>query len=380
MPLPIASPHLSPATMERTPILPPTVAYYIRKLLRQNIDQLKSVLAKGAGMTADPMSDLDVVLDSLYLEEGRIKEVAQQLETLALSHQALTAQGNRYRREVQSHEEKIFWLLGFKYQKPPRQGKILVVDDTADSSQLLARSLGREGYEVQVARSGREALDQLLAFTPDLIFLDVVMPGLSGFEVCQELKKSHRHNRIPLIFISAIGEVEQKVKAFELGATDYITKPFHTDEVLIRTAYQIELVNMRKRLEEQNVRLQSEIQERQQVEEQYRSIFDNAVDGMFQSTPEGHYMRVNHALAQIYGYPDAQTLLTELTDIKTQLYVDPGCRQSFQLQIADRDAIANFEAQVRRRDGSILWISENVRRVKDPLGRTLYYEGIVRRI
>ncbi|MEO1591607.1 MAG: response regulator [Cyanobacteria bacterium J06632_22] len=376
----IASPHLQSAPTEKATILTPTIAYYIRKLLRQNMDQLKSVVAEGAGMTADPMSNLDAVLESLYLEEQEVVDVAQQLETLALSHQSLSAQGNRYRREVQTHEEKIFWLLGFKYHKPARQGNILVVDDTTDSTQLLARSLQREGYDVQVARSGREALACLLSFTPDLIFLDVLMPGMSGFDVCQELKKSHRHGKIPIIFVSAVCDVDKKVRAFELGAADYITKPFHPNEVITRVAYQLELVTMRKRLEEQNVRLQSEIQERRQAEAQYRSIFDNAVDGMFQSTPEGHYIRVNRALAQLYGYPDAETLLTEVTAIQTQLYVDPQCRRNFEKLMTTQEAISNFEAQIRRRDGSTTWISEDVRRVKDAQGRTLYYEGIVRRV
>ncbi len=376
----IASPQLSSIVTERTPILTPTVAYYIRKLLRQNIDQLKSVIAAGAGMTADPMSDLDAVLDSLYLEDDKIKAVAQQLETLALSHQSLSAQGSRYRREVQSHAEKIFWLLGFKYHQPTQQGKVLVVDDAADNTHLLTRILRREGYEVQVARSGREALGCLLSFTPDLIFLDVVMPGMSGFDVCQELKKSHRHGNIPVVFVSAVTDVDQKVQAFKAGAADYITKPFHPDEMLTRTAYQLELVTMRNRLEEQNVRLQSEIQERRQAEAQYRSIFDNAVDGMFQSTPEGHYIRVNQSLAQLYGYDDASALMAGITDIQTQLYVDPQARQTFERMMNNADTVSNFEPQVRRQDGSTLWISENVRRVKDRQGRTLYYEGIVRRV
>lgn len=377
----IASPHLSSSNMDRpSPALTPTIAYYIRKLLRQNMDQLKSVIAQGAGMTADPMSDLDAVLDSLYLEADKIKDTAQQLETLALSHQSLVAQGGRYRSEIQKHEEKIFWLLGFKYQQPTHHGNILIVDDTADNTNLLSRSLRRDGYDVKTARSGREALASLLSFTPDLIFLDVLIPGMSGFEICQELKKSERHGRIPIIFVSAISEVEHKVKAFKLGAADYITKPFHPDEVLIRVAYQIELVNMRKRLEEQNVRLLSEIQERRQAETQYRSIFDNAVDGMFQSTPEGHYIRVNTALAQLYGYASTEELLANITDIATQLYVNPQRRQDFESQMAANESVSNFEAQIRKKDGTTLWISEDVRRVKNSRGKTLFYEGIVRRI
>ena len=114
-----------------------------------------------------------------------------------------------------------------------------------------------------------------------------------------------------------------------------------------------------------------------QAEEKYRAIFENAVEGIFQTTPEGRYLAANPALARIYGYASPDQLMTELNDIEQQLYVDPNRRDEFQRLMNERDVLTNFESQVFRRDRSIIWISENVRVVRDKEGKPLYYEGTV---
>jgi PAS domain S-box-containing protein len=114
-----------------------------------------------------------------------------------------------------------------------------------------------------------------------------------------------------------------------------------------------------------------------QADEKYRAIFENAVEGIFQTTPEGRYLAANPALARIYGYASADHLMTELNDIEQQLYVDPDRRDAFQRLMSERDVLTNFESQVYRRDRSIIWISENVRVVRDRDGKPLYYEGTV---
>lgn len=113
------------------------------------------------------------------------------------------------------------------------------------------------------------------------------------------------------------------------------------------------------------------------TEQEYRSLFENAIEGIFQTTPEGKYLNVNPALAQIYGYATPGELMAQLTDITRQLYVDPDRRDEFIRQLRHSDAIVNFESQVYRADGRIIWISEKARAVKDSGGRTLYYEGMV---
>jgi PAS domain S-box-containing protein len=118
-------------------------------------------------------------------------------------------------------------------------------------------------------------------------------------------------------------------------------------------------------------------QELRYAEEKYRSIFENAIEGIFQTTPEGSYMSVNPALASIYGYDTADHLMETVTHIARQLYVQPGRRAEFAAFIQEKGSISDFESQVYRRDRTVIWISERARAVRDGDGKLLYYEGTV---
>ncbi|HAB18357.1 MAG TPA: hypothetical protein DCE44_18190, partial [Verrucomicrobiales bacterium] len=113
------------------------------------------------------------------------------------------------------------------------------------------------------------------------------------------------------------------------------------------------------------------------AEANYRSIVENAVDGIFQTSPEGHYLSANKALAKIYGYNTPEELIESRTDIGRQLYVKPERRQEFIAALQRSDRVDTFESEVYRNDGSVIWISENARAVRDPDGKLLYYEGTV---
>jgi diguanylate cyclase (GGDEF)-like protein/PAS domain S-box-containing protein len=114
-----------------------------------------------------------------------------------------------------------------------------------------------------------------------------------------------------------------------------------------------------------------------QAEEKYRSLFENAIEGIFQTTADGHYLNANPALARIYGYATPQDLMASLTNIEQQLYVEPNRREDFIRRLQENDAVLEFQSQVYRFDGSIIWISENARAVRDRFGTLLYYEGTV---
>ncbi|XGV95908.1 MAG: PAS domain S-box protein [Leptolyngbya sp. BL-A-14] len=135
-------------------------------------------------------------------------------------------------------------------------------------------------------------------------------------------------------------------------------------------------------LAQANATLQAEITERrqaeaalQQAEARYRSIFENAIEGIFQTTPDGRYLSANAALAKLYGYDSPEELIATLTDIEHQLYVDPTRRAEFSRLVKTQGTIAEFESQVYRKDGSTIWVSENARAVYSPQGELLYYEG-----
>ncbi|MEG4489645.1 response regulator [Microcoleus sp. D2_18a_B4] len=117
-----------------------------------------------------------------------------------------------------------------------------------------------------------------------------------------------------------------------------------------------------------------------QSETKYRSIFENAVEGIFQTTPDGRYLSGNRALAEIYGYESCAQMLAELTDINRQLYVDPNRRAEFMALLGARRQVSKFESQIYRPDGSTIWISENARSICDENGSVLYYEGTVQDI
>ncbi|MDY7008039.1 MAG: adenylate/guanylate cyclase domain-containing protein [Cyanobacteriota bacterium] len=431
---------------------------------------------------------------------------------------------------------------------------ILIVDDMPMNLRLLSILLERNGYQVKTKLSGKTALETIRTNPPSLILLDVMMPEMDGYEVCQQLKTLDAFCDIPVIFISALGETLDKVKAFEVGGVDYITKPFQSEEVLARVKNQLTISSLQAQLHEknqelteQNLQLQAEIAEKERAEteirfllettqsinnadnfnsalaiilqsccqlinwdfgeawipnkianllehsqvwytrephldqfgthsskltftyndslpgkiwasqkpqwiedfsteskvaaevglkaafgvpiivedrvlavliffkkkviyfqldpialiqavatqlaslvqrkqaeealriaeQQYHGIVENAVEGIFQSTPTGSFVSANMALAKIFAYNSPEELLKDIKDISRQLYLEPNRRQEFVAAMTVDNAVYNFESLVYRKDGEPIWISENARAVHDSQGKLLYYEGTV---
>lgn len=148
------------------------------------------------------------------------------------------------------------------YQESSVKVEILIVDDTPANLKLLYKMLSTQGYRIRQANNGLMALNAAKAQPPNLILMDIKMPGMSGFEVCQELKAFEETRQIPIIFLSVLDDVSDKLKAFELGAADYITKPFHIQEVLARVQYQVLRQSANQELINLNADLESKIQER----------------------------------------------------------------------------------------------------------------------
>jgi len=144
---------------------------------------------------------------------------------------------------------------------------ILIVDDNPTNLEVLSESLIQEGFQVAVAIDGESALEQINYHPPELILLDVMMPGIDGFETCQRLKENPDTYQIPIIFMTALSDAQNKVKGLSLGAIDYVTKPFQHEEVLARVRVHLQVQNLTRTLQKQNHQLKDEVEQRQTAEE-----------------------------------------------------------------------------------------------------------------
>ncbi|GAB4523925.1 MAG: hypothetical protein Tsb0014_01970 [Pleurocapsa sp.] len=143
---------------------------------------------------------------------------------------------------------------------------ILIVDDNHNNLEVLSETLIRAGFQVAVAIDGESAIEQIQYYKPELILLDVMMPGIDGYQTCQRIKADPESFDIPIIFMTALSDTEHKVRGFSIGAVDYITKPFQREEVLARVRVQLQLRNLTLTLEGQNQILKKEILQRERME------------------------------------------------------------------------------------------------------------------
>jgi len=152
------------------------------------------------------------------------------------------------------------------------QSRILVVDDRLENLQLLRKLLTEEGYSVRQSPDGALALSNIPRFQPDLILLDIMMPEMDGYTVCQNIKSNKQSKDIPIIFLSALDLTFDKVRAFELGGADYISKPFHPAEVIARVKNQLRMRQQSLQLEKQRAIIQSQKQQLEAVEHAHQRL------------------------------------------------------------------------------------------------------------
>lgn len=152
-------------------------------------------------------------------------------------------------------------------EHPLKTNDILIVDDVPDNIRFLSNFLMGKGYAVRKATSGRSAIKAIESLVPDLVLLDIMMDGMDGYEVCKWIKDESCAQDIPVIFLSAGDSINEKVKAFQIGGSDYITKPFYLEEVLARIETQLTISRLQKQLEQQNVQLHSALENLQKNQE-----------------------------------------------------------------------------------------------------------------
>ena len=218
---------------------------------------------------------------------------------------------------------------------------ILVVDDQPQNIELLEAYLVPQGYEIVKAANGEEALGKLSGNQIDLILLDVMMPGMDGFEVTRRVRQDNTHRLLPIILVTALRETEDRVKGIEAGCDDFISKPVDKMELLARVrsllkvkAYNDLMSNYRKELESEVTRrteelkhalenLQQDIAERKQMEaallkseERYRVIFEGSTQGILITDIETRrFLYANPSICQMFGYSDVELLQLSIADI-----------------------------------------------------------------
>ncbi|WP_318731345.1 MULTISPECIES: diguanylate cyclase domain-containing protein [unclassified Roseofilum] len=200
--------------------------------------------------------------------------------------------------------------------EPELMGRnILIVDDLPDNLRLLSKMLTQQGYKVRKAINGEMAIASCTAQPPDLILLDINMPGMNGYQVCDVLKSSSMTAQIPIIFLSALDEANHKLQAFKSGGLDYITKPFQVEEVLARVEHQLSLCYQQNKLKEELEQLKQEVNQRQQTQQNLERLV--TVDELTQLSNRRHF---NDYLKQEWkrlfslpfytgGYPQALSLI-----------------------------------------------------------------------
>jgi signal transduction histidine kinase len=169
---------------------------------------------------------------------------------------------------------------------PWEKGVILIVDDNPNNLSFLFDFLTELGFKILVARTGISALQKAEYSPPDLILLDVVMPEVDGFETCRRLKANDSTKEIPIIFMTALNSTEDKVKAFSVGAVDYVTKPIQNEEVLARVKAHLSISRLTRKLQEQNARMQQEIFDRQQAQMSLRQLAEQLEKRVAERTAE----------------------------------------------------------------------------------------------
>jgi len=251
-----------------------------------------------------------------------------------------------------------------------RFGEILVVDDSTANLQFLMNLLTEQGYTVYPASSGELAMEFVQSILPDLILLDIKMPGMDGYEVCRRLQADERTRPIPIIFLSALEDEHDKVKGFQAGGVDYITKPFHPEEMLARVKIHLRLRELTEKLEQEvsertkdlmiaNQRLQDEIADRKhkeealrESEEKYRRIVDTATEGVWALGSDTMTTFVNIRMAEMLGCSCEEMIGRPLTDF---MFEEDIFDHKKKMEARRKGMAERYERRFRRKDGEAVW-------------------------
>lgn len=261
--------------------------------------------------------------------------------------------------------------------------KILIIDDQPSNLRFLSKILTQKGYKVQRAICGEMVLNAEFASQPDLILLDIVMPKMNGYEVCKRLKTHEKTCDIPVIFLSVLKEPLDKIKAFEAGGVDYISKPFQVEEVLARIDKQLKIQQLSKQLKEQNSQLQQEIEVRKQAQETLLKT-QKRLDYLLSSNPS-----IIYSCQPTYPYANTfiSKNITNLFGYEPREFIeDPGFWGKH-IHPNDRERIFaeipqlfergdySYEFRFLRKNSTYLWVYSACKLVRDEQGNPIEIIG-----
>jgi two-component system sensor histidine kinase UhpB len=261
-----------------------------------------------------------------------------------------------------------------------KNADILVVDDEIANLRLLTEILTQAGYQVRSAEKPGLAIESALAYPPDLILLDVMMPEMDGFEVCRRLQAHETTREIPVIFVSALQEVDDKVRGFEVGGVDFISKPYQKLEVLARVKTHLQLREMQLHLEELVVERTAELAQANEAlrksEQRFRATFEQAAVGIAHLTREGQFLRLNQKFCDIVGYThqEMQNLsfqdITHPDDLKSDL---ANVKQLLEGQVESY----SMEKRYFHKNGKTVWVNLTVSLLREDTGEPRYFISVV---
>ncbi|MGI0482361.1 response regulator [Geminocystis sp. CENA526] len=273
------------------------------------------------------------IANKLYMSSGTVRNIASKFwsQLSELYHEKITKINCKYiieniLKSEENQENKSLSLIEINSENiNDNQGIIMIIDDYIENLKILKQLLEKEGYQVRSARSAKMAFLSLEESLPDLILLDILMPNISGYEMCKIIKTDRKTSHIPIIFISALNDTIDKVKGFELGACDYITKPFEEIEVLLRVSHQIKLKNQTLRLEEDIKQHEKTIEMLYQSRSILASVLNNSCCGIavleaIRSPENAHiidfkYYLINPIFANIFNINNLE-LITLVDSLK----------------------------------------------------------------
>jgi PAS domain S-box-containing protein len=265
------------------------------------------------------------------------------------------------------------------------RGELVVVEDNPADLRYLSEMLSEAGYSVRHAIDGKLALGSIRAKMPDMVLLDVNVPGMNGVELCRQIRSDKKTRDLPVIFISALSEAELKVTALEAGGTDFISKPFYAPEVLARIRTHLRFYKVKKELANRTVALSREIEEHKRVQQQLTESYEYinnspAVSFLWQNTEHWPVEYVSDNVSEVFGYT-AEEFSTGEVQYFNLIHPDDIERVVGEVmshaQLENQPDMLHEPYRITTKEGNIRWIKDRTRLVRGSDGEVTHYQGVV---